>query len=45
MINWQETFYYYVRLLKASDQNLTHQLIQWYQMCCRYHEDENEQLL
>jgi hypothetical protein len=42
MTNWQETFQFYVKLLKISDQNLTHQLIQWYQDTCRYHEDENE---
>jgi len=38
MINWVETFHYYVRLLKESDQNLTHNLIKWYQDRCRYHE-------
>ena len=41
MIDYVETLHYYVLLLKASNQNLTHQLIQWYQNRFRFYGDEN----
>jgi hypothetical protein len=42
MIDYQECFHYYAKLLKVCDEHITHNIVQWYQKHCRYHEDENE---
>ena len=41
MIDYVETFHYYVLLLKASEQDTTHNLIAWYQNRFRFYGDEN----
>jgi hypothetical protein len=41
MINYQECFRYYIKLIKICDEHCTHQIVQWYQENCRFYGDED----
>jgi len=40
MINYQECFQSYKKILEISDEHFTHYIVNWYQERCRFYGDE-----
>ena len=45
MIDYQECFRYYIKLLRISDEHTTHEIVQWYQETCRFYETSEQKEL